>query len=200
MERAEWVLSFDPATRTGWAMGEPGRAVPMAGAVTLKKPKDDFGTMEHNIGALFVQLFNERTPSIVVWETPMTPEAWYQLCQRMGRPQNGASLIIQNVLAGILRRECGRKGVPFVEVARQTVLKHYTGHARWGGRDPGKAAVLKRAGILGHMPVGAKDDDKADAIANWSWACTKYGGAVPAELIPFEQPPMKFQAGTPLDE
>lgn len=200
MERAEWVLSFDLATRTGWAMGEPGRAVPMSGAVTLQKPKDDFGTMEQNIGALFVRLFSERTPSIVVWETPMTPEGWYRICQQQGRMQNGASLIIQNVLAGILRRECGRKEVPFVEVARQTVLNHYTGHARWGGREQGKAAVLRRAAIVKHMPFGSKDDDKADAIAGWSWACTKYGGAVPAELIPFEQPPMKFQAGTPLDE
>lgn len=200
MERAEWVLSFDLATRTGWAMGEPGRAVPMAGAVTLKKPNDPLGVMEQNIGALFVRLFTERPPSIVVWEVPMTPEAWYRLCQDQGRMQNGASLIIQNVLAGILRRECGRKEIPFVQVARQTVLKHYTGSARWGGRDQGKAAVLKRAGILGHMPVGAKDDDKADAIAGWDWACSVYGGYAPKQIIPFDQPRMKFQAGTPLDE
>lgn len=200
MERAEWVLSFDLATRTGWAMGEPGRAVPMSGAVTLQKPKDDFGTMEQNIGALFVRLFSERTPSIVVWETPMTPEGWYRICQQQGRMQNGASLIIQNVLAGILRRECGRKEIPFVEVARQTVLKHYTGHARWGGRDPGKAAALRRAAIVGHMPHGSKDDDRADAIATWSWACGKYGGATPSEIIPFEQPAMKHQKGSVLDE
>lgn len=200
MERAEWFLSFDLATRTGWAMGEPGRAVPMSGAVTLQKPKDEFGTMEQNIGALFVRLFSERTPSIVVWETPMTPEGWYRICQQQGRMQNGASLIIQNVLSGILRRECGRKEVPFVEVSRQTILKHYTGHARWGGRDPGKKAVLARAALLGHMLPGSKDDDRADAIAMWDWACGKYGGFQPKEIIPFVAPQMKFQAGTPLDE
>ena len=207
MERASWVLSFDLATRTGWAMGAPGDKAPISGSVTLEKKGGDDGDLENNIGVLFVRLAHERKPDIVIWEVPFTIGAWWQMCQRQGRFQNGDSLIIQNTLAGIMRRECRRKEIPFVQVARQTILKHYTGQRSWSsapgamdGRELGKKEILKRAATLGHLPHGCKDDDRGDAVAMWDWGCAVYGRATPESLELFSPDRMRFQPKkTPLD-
>lgn len=188
MERAEHILAFDLATRTGIAWGSAIEMKPGSRAVTLVDPKSAF-TWEFNVGALFVDMCNGQMPDVVVWEVPMTVEAWSR--QPAGRKQNGESLLRQNILAGILCRECQRKGVVYREAPRQTVLKHFTGKASWSsapkagdGRKNGKIAVLKQCVNLGWLPPGCKDDDRGDALALFSWAATEYGGARPPEPLP----------------
>lgn len=191
-DKINHVLSFDLATRSGWAMGAPDDLAPISGSQQLRRPDSDDGILEFNIGALFIDLCRHRMPDLVVWETPMTPEAWFQLCQRQGRPQNGPSLIIQNTLAGVLKRECWRKEIPFAYVARQTIMKHYTGQRHWNsgkgkadGRAIGKKKVLERAIQLGHLPKDCRDDDRGDAIALWDYARSMWGGYIPPDLPPF---------------
>jgi hypothetical protein len=193
MEPAKFILALDPGTRTGWCRGAPGEK-PQSGSVVLRQPKEDLSILCHNIGAFFRDICRDREPDLVVWEAPMTPEAWFQLCQRIGRPQNGPSLTIQNGLSMILHAECGRKAIQGVEVARQSVMKHFTGRSSWSsgpgagdGRENGKKQVIARAKLLGILPVDSKDDDRADAIANHDYASALYGRKHAADLVLFDE-------------
>ncbi len=193
MEPATYILALDPGTRTGWCRGAPGEK-PQSGSVHLRRDDEDITDIAHNIGAFFVDLCRDREPDLVIWEKPMTPEAWFDLCKRIGRPQNGNSLIIQNGLSMILHRECKRKGITGIEVARQTVMKHFTGRASWSsapgagdGRENGKKQVIARAQLLGLIPVGCRDDDRADAVANHDYACALYGRRHASTLALFDE-------------
>lgn len=182
-ERAAFVLAFDLATRTGWAMGAPDDPAPLSGAVSLWNSKrDPDGRWQRNMRALFLDLINERRPDVVIWETPLTPEAWKRRAEETGRPQNGPSLIMQNSQSDILKGCCDARGIVWHTTARQSVLKHYTGRGSWtsapkagDGRERGKEAVIRQAITLGHLPPGCKDEDRADSIALWSYACGLYG-------------------------
>lgn len=193
MEPAKFILAFDPGTRTGWCRGAPGEK-PQSGSVVLRQPKEELSALCHNIGAFFVDICRDREPDLVVWEEPMRPGAWFDICKRIGRPQNGESLTIQNGLSMILHRECARKGITGIEVPRQDVMQHFTGRRSWSsgpgagdGRENGKKQVIARAQLLGLIPVGCRDDDRADAVANHDYACALYGRKHASTLALFDE-------------
>lgn len=177
--------------------------MPLYGAVKLRDTGDGDGELELSIGSLFLDLIRARRPDVVCWETPYTVEAWASQCIRQGRVQNGNSVLIQNQIASVLKYQCRRKEIPFLYVARQTVLKHFTGRSTWSsgkgagdGRELGKQAVLNRCIQLGYLPKGtkhAKDDDRGDAIALWDYVVSTYGGRVPAKFEFFDEGKMVHQ-------
>ncbi len=191
--RATYVLSFDPGTKMGWAMGAPGDPVPLSGSTTIRKPKTSYGNLGRGLRQMFIDLIAIRKPDLVVWEAPWSIEAWGANCIEQGRVQNGMSCIIPNALALHLMALCEARDIAWQEVNNQSVTKHYTGTARHGGREKRKAAVIARAHLLRHMPDLVKDDDRADAIANWDYACAKYGGRVDQELLLHDPGKMRFQ-------
>ncbi len=177
----------------GWAMGAPGDKAPLSGSATIRKPKESYGAIARGTRQMFMDLVAERKPDLVVWEAPWSIEAWFADCKRKGRPQNGMSVIIGNAIALHLMGLCDARDIPWQEVHRQTVMKHFIGTARPGGREEGKKAVLQRCHQLRYLPDLCKDDDRGDALANWDMACALWGGRIDKELILHDQGKMRFQ-------
>ena len=82
-------------------------------------------------------------------------------------------------------------GVRFESVHAQTVRVHFIGmrsvppDVKPSGkmqtkREAAKAAVLKRAKILGYLPPECKDDNLADACALFDYAASTFGRIAPA--------------------
>jgi hypothetical protein len=193
MEQATFILALDPATRTGWARGAPGER-PQSGAVVLRKPSEDLSVACHNIGAFMTDLMRDQMPDLIVFEKPLNPHVWFDMCKKIGRPQNAESLSLQHMIAGVIWREAARRDIRCVEVDRKAVLKHFTGRSSWSsgpgagdGRALGKKQIIARAKMLGLMPVDSNDDDRADAIANHDWASAVFGRKHASTLALFDE-------------
>ena len=163
------ILALDIATVTGWALGQAG-AKPLYGTVRLKKPEEHPRAAAFNMMAFLADMFQER-PDLVVWEEPMPPVFHVNRAAKTGVVhQNNASMTLPIYLDGILYACCRRKGIECAFVNRMKILKHFTGKAKWGGRDEAKRAVISRCHSLGLMQPHEKNDDIADAIAIHDWA------------------------------
>lgn len=180
------IHALDPATRCGWALGPAGET-PQSGAIVLKQPKQDLSAACANMAAYLRGTWRVERPSLVVCEDPMSPYAWLKLCERLGRPQNGESLVMQHQIAGVVRAMCGLYEIQCEMVGRQSVLKFFAGNSRLGGRDAAKKAVIERCHVLGLLPKDCRDDDRADAVANHAYASAIWGRARPRELTLFNQ-------------
>lgn len=179
------IHGLDPATRTGWALGLAEN--PQSGAIKLKQPKQDVSDACSNMAAYLRGTWRVERPALVVCEEPISPYAWFDLCKRQGKPQNGESLSMQHQLAGVVRAMCGLYEIQCEMVSRQDVLKFFTGKRSWGGREQGKKAVIDRCHALGLLPKECRDDDRADAIANHQYAAAVWGRSTPRELTLFGQ-------------
>lgn len=194
------ILSFDPATKTGWAFGpSTPNAKPAYGVKRLKKSHEPQVLALLRLRKLFQDIVFRRNPEIngmlygygdakpdlVVFEEPIDPHTWFEMSKKRGRPQNGASLIIQNGLANIIEEECYIHGIDCHPVRRQTVLKHVIGTSRPGGREEGKRRVIERMHKLELLHPSCNDDDIADALANHQYASAVWGNEIPKELVLF---------------
>lgn len=193
MAVATYILALDPATRTGWARGEPGQK-PEYGAIVIRQPKEPWSVGFHNYGGFLGDIMRDRLPDLIVFEKPLDPYQWFAMGKKLGRPQNGESLTSQHGLAGVLYREAGRRQIDVIEVDRQDVLGHFTGRRSWSsgknagdGRELGKKAVIAQCVRLGIVPATCRDDDRCDAIANHDYASALYGRAIPAQLMLHDQ-------------
>lgn len=185
------ILALDPATVTGWAMGAAGE-VPSYGKVRLKKPDEHPRAAAFNLMCFLADIFRAEVPDLVVWEEPMPPVFHANRAAKTGLvQQNNASMIMPTLLDGVLWACCKRKGVECVAVNRMKVLKHFTGKAKWGGRDEAKRAVVARCHLLRIMPQTEKNDDIADAIAIHDWASATHYRISPNEVVLFDQGKMK---------
>src|SRR5690606_10064657 len=57
------------------------------------------------------------------------------------------------------------------EVHDATARKHFIGKGRMGDREATKRAVLTRCHQLGWLARDCRDEDRADALCVWDWAC-----------------------------
>jgi hypothetical protein len=161
------LLAIDPATRTGWAYGPAGSKRLETGAFLAKQRREETKVAASNIGFwLEEEMFQKRDlPEIVVAEAPMGLIAWYKICEKIGRFQNTESIVIQHESAGVIFHTCQRYKVRCEFVPRLDVLKTFTGHARHGGRELAKSAVVAQCQYEQYVPKGFDDEDICDGIA-----------------------------------
>lgn len=188
------ILALDIATVTGWALGRPGDA-PRYGTLRLKKKDEDAEVASFNVGCFLADVFSYGRPDLVVYEEPFPPIVHCQMAANSGRiMQNNESMELPLGIKHVIWFCCRRAGVRVERAQRNTVLKHFTGKAKWGGRPEAKKAVVDRCHMLGLMPKSVRNDDIADAIAIHSWAGCKFDNAVERELVLFDQGKMKCQS------
>jgi Holliday junction resolvasome RuvABC endonuclease subunit len=185
------VLALDIATVTGWALGEAGEA-PTYGTLRLKKPDDHPREAGFNLMCFLADTFRSNRPDFVCWEEAMPPIFHANQAAKTGRVmQNNASMTLPVMLDGIVYACCKRIGIECQAVNRMKVLNHFTGKGRWGGRDEAKRAVIARCHALGLMQPKEKNDDMADAIAIFDWACATRFRMAPRNVVLFDQGRMK---------
>lgn len=162
------ILALDLATECGFCLGRAGQAPSRVGAARLKRPAEDHGVLGRNLGCLIRDLSAFGMPDMVVIEAAMHAAA------KSEKGNGGFSVETAWLLVGAVYGFCGPHGIPVREANVQTVRKHFTGRARHGSRDDAKRAVVQRAHVLGLLPKTSKNDNTADAIAVWDWACATF--------------------------
>lgn len=162
------ILALDLATEAGFCLGRAGGKPSRVGAARLKRPDDDHGVLGRNLGCLIRDLSAFGVPDMVVIEAAMHAAA------KSEKGNGGFSVETAWLLVGAVYGFCGPQGIPVREAHVQTVRKHFTGRARYGSRTEAKKAVVDRAHLLGLLPPTSRNDNAADAIAVWDWACATF--------------------------
>lgn len=177
------VYALDLGTRSGFAKGRPG-ARPISGAVILKRRDEPRAVALGNLVAFLEGEWSAECPMIVCTEAPLTLGAFLKI------KSSEANVRMHHGLHGVVEALCNRFGVAHhIEAQNATVRKHFLGVGRLGSREATKAAVVRRAHMLGLMPRESHDDNRADALALHDWACATYGrrSYSTENLVLFEQ-------------
>lgn len=169
------IYTLDLATRTGYCKGRPGER-PVSGSVLLKRSEEGRRVAFGNLFAFLNAEWSKDKPWLVLTEGAMTLEAFKAV------NSSEANVRLQYGLHAIAEGMSIRFGGRFIEANNSTVRKHFLGVPNMGKRDATKAAVVSRAQLLGHMPSDVYDEDRADAISIWDWACAVHGRTPPREL------------------
>lgn len=184
------ILALDLATRTGFAIGPPGR-IERSASATLKKPDEPLWVAGQNIGFLLRDLFVLRSerPTMIVVEAPLPP----------GAAGGAAAAILAWGLVFVVAFMGALFEIPVRQVNVLDVRRFYVGKARLQappgfstGKDANrkwtKLKVIERAQQLGHLPLDCKDDNRADACALHYFASVKFCGYRETELTLFGAP------------
>ena len=172
------VMAFDLATHSGWACGSSGEQ-PRSGVITLKKAGARREVAFANFVAWLQERIPEHQPDLIVKEAPLALEAFHIV------RSSEDNVRIQFGLHAILEAMAERFGVDVLDAPMASVRKHFIGHSHMGERAKTKGAVVQRCHVLGYMPKDCMDDNRADALAVWDWACAVHGRQRPKELVMF---------------
>ena len=155
----ERILFLDLATRTGWCDGVLGQR-PESGTIRLGRTgaadAEVFGAMMAWIGGRLDAVRYAR----VVFEAPVGPgmagKTQYKTARRLGG------------LCAVVEAVCHLTGHPVYQASASSIRKAVLGTGR--PEDP-KQAVIAHVRSLGFDPA---DDNEADAIAGWLYACADF--------------------------
>lgn len=151
------IIFLDIATQMGWCVGAPGE-VPRSGTLRLarKGAPDEavFGGMMSWLGALLTESRFAR----VVFEAPVGPG--------MAGKTNFATMRRLTGLCAISEAVCHQTQHPVYQASAASVRKVVLGNGR---PKDAKAAVMAEIRARGFDPA---DDNEADAIAGWIYACS----------------------------
>lgn len=168
------IMAIDPATILGWAIG-PAGAIPRSGSVRLKKPSQDRDIAPFNALCFLRDTWVLDKPDLVCVEHFLNPAA----------QKSADAIILQIEVYGVIVAMCQAYGIRYEAPERSTVLKHFIGAGRTGDRAETKRQVVQRAIMLGYMPKGATDDNRADACALFDWCAATHCRATPKSLVLF---------------
>jgi hypothetical protein len=165
------ILTLDPATVCGWAVGPPGAQPPL-----LQWGARDFGSGRTNgtIISMFRAWLNElcyqHRPSFCVFETPYIPRPPSPFAKKGagGPPMN--PLVLRRLLGmtGQIEAICEEFRILCREATSGEFTKYMTGKGRFpGGRKEKKRAVIDACRRYG---CDVSDDNAADALALWFYA------------------------------
>ena len=166
------VMSFDIATHTGVAVGRVGET-PRATAINLGVGKSQgarYAKAVHSARYLLAK----HNPDLIVYESPIGGK-------------NTSQFLVGLSACFVAEIHLAKK--PYHKLNIATVRKHFLGR-HFTVRDfPGlsqmkakaaiKQQVIGRCELLG-WPV--RNDDEADAMACWDFACATYGNGQSAPL------------------
>lgn len=160
------VYALDLAVCSGFAFGRPGET-PRSGVVRLKQSDEPPAVAYSNLIAYLNTALAE-VPDIVVKEAPIPLQGFRNLGNA------AATVRLTHGLHAIVEGMCVRFGIRCEEAAAATIRKHFIGCAQAGDRRATKRAVIDRCHLLKLMPSTSVDDNRADAIATWDFACATY--------------------------
>ena len=184
---AKNVLALDVATVMGWAQGRADQMKPRFGTYNLGRLARD---TEDKMAALMrwmLDVIRVDRPDLVVIERAMDPN----LAARLGN----RSITIEELiaLAKCAGAVCRLAGIPFKYCDRQKALGFFTGQSTYKdekdprtgkvtkSRDVGKRATVRRCYQLG---IEVQDDNQADAVALFMWACGQLNPAIAHRVTP----------------
>lgn len=182
------IMALDLAVKTGFAIGSAGEK-PRSGVVRLKGTEDEPQRACRKLGIWLRDQFSLEVPELVVVEAPVNIGAMidWKSGDETGKPKfrsRPETISLLHRLVGGVETICGPYGVRCVTGNVQTVRKHFLGVAR--PQNP-KSAVVNRCHLLGYMPRDAKDDNQADALALWDWACAQHARRAPTEFALYQE-------------
>lgn len=191
------ILALDMATRTGVAHGRAGD-VPRVQVVRLKQPSEPLEVASNNLFKFLRNACAFDRPDLIIYEAPWDPNVQRAKEKDGSRGrQNANSTVLPYKLQTAVEIYADGMGIRCVSSNRQSVLKHFTGRARWGTREAAKKAVIDRCHLLGLLPRTVRDDDRADAIAIHDYACALYARMPPRELTMFGEPLKQIEEPRP---
>lgn len=169
------ILALDLARLTGFAIGRPGE-IPRSGTEVLSKPHAGLGVQAGRLISFLNREFRDSQPIMVVKEAPFSLAAFsdHRVAEKVVRSAYGLHAIVEGM--------AHRFDIPCHDAPEATVTKHFTGKGRHGGRANRKRAIIERCHQLGYLDRRCRDDDRADAIAVWSWAEAHLARRAPTAL------------------
>jgi len=169
------ILALDLATNAGFALGD-SNGKPTSWSKRLKSPEDEPERAFKKLGIELRDVFALETPDIVVVEAPMSMGGMVKLDEESDRgfkfTSNPNTIYMLTGLVGVVFGICGPYGIMARKANVQKVRKDFLGVSR--PKDP-KRVVLDRCHQLGWLERSCRDDNRADALALWSWACGEFG-------------------------
>lgn len=185
------ILALDPATRLGFAVGEPG-AIPRSGTIRLKQPDEPFETAATNMAAWLRDTLTIEPVDLVVVEHFLSP--------KYSSSQNAAIMGVG--LYAIAASIAGLYGIRFASATPAEIRAFVCGRASAASRRRHGAAprtqreiasaraatkqmVLDRCKLLKLLPEDCMDDNRADACALWEFSCARFARAERKELFLF---------------
>ena len=161
MAAARKIAALDVATTCGFACGVLGE-IPRAGSVRFglisRDPPEEVFAAAIEWAAAF---FERERPDILMLEMMLPPQAMLNKTSRQVRDRLAG---LHGIMLGCARRA----GVgEFVHVSVGDIRRHFIGDGHLK-RNAAKREVIRRCVQLGWR---ADDDNAADALAIWSYAC-----------------------------
>lgn len=148
------ILFLDLASTTGWAEGSPGERA-TCGSIRLAPPGSSPGAIGSGFMNFLVPRLQAFRPSLIVYESPFI--------------QNKMNANTTRVLWGLgfmTETIADRMGIQVREANLNTIRKHMLGFVPRGSGV--KEAVVAFVSRLGYEP---QDDNAADALLGWLFAC-----------------------------
>lgn len=175
------IFALDLGVNTGFAIGGPGDASPVSGSVALKKAGQERRVALGNMIAWLDAEWRKQRPALVVKEAPLVLGGF-------GKRKNSQETVLMTYgLHGVVEAMCERFSLRLEDVHNATVRKHFIGRGRMGDRNATKVAVIQRCRLLGYMPKGCVDDNRADALAVWDYAAHVFSRARSKKLFLFDE-------------
>lgn len=169
------ILALDIAIRTGFAFGRTGE-YPRSGSVRLAPPGSSNGTIGRGMLRWLTDFITVSKPGMIYYEVPLDP-------RHMGKKTTFATARILLGLPFLVETIAEARGIfKLREAGVQDVRKHFCGTPR--PKDK-KAAVLARCRQLRWNP---EDDNAADALALWDFACAVEAPGAAIATAPLFQP------------
>ena len=170
------ILALDIASRTGWAFGRPGE-LPKSGSVRLAPPGSSNGTVGRGMLRWLADFLSAESPNALYYEVPIDP-------RHMGSKTNFKTARLLIGLPFLVEAIAEARGLFYQrEAGVQNVRKHFVGTPR--PKDK-KQSVLARCRLLGWKP---EDDNAADALALWDFACAIEAPRAAIMTAPLFAPP-----------
>lgn len=153
------ILALDLASHTGWCEGIPGET-PTHGSLRFAPPSSGPGAVLGGLLDFMAKRLSAFRYRAVVYEAPLDPR-W------KGNQTNLNTARILIGMPGVVEAVCNLTGTPVREATSGDVRMHMIGCRP--KKDAAKPMVIAKARELGFDP---QDDDAADAIMIWHYACS----------------------------
>jgi hypothetical protein len=172
------IQGLDPAQSCGFAIGPAGEK-PNSGVVDLRKKGDHRGIGCGNVIAFLSDSWNYQKPDLLVYEAPMTIQAWLNNAKKTGRYHGSDAIESAHELSGAIMGVCNRFGVRFEVLYRISMMTAVTGQAGFGDPKLNKRKIIEGLHAMGMLDPWVFDDDQADAVALHVVASKKFARVAP---------------------
>lgn len=178
------IAAFDPAQTLGWAAGSVD-GIPDSGSRKVISDKAPIEDLPAAVGFVVRDIIRKYKPDLIVREAFMAPQ----------QIKSGAAVISQLLAHGAVLTMAGMYGVRCIDVRVETWRKCVCGRSTANSRRAGRTAKEKaadrlankvmtrdRVALLGYLPRGSVDFDRADALGIFEWAAITHGRIPPRVL------------------